>query len=109
MALKSIKCSCGCGKEISIAELEHHIAIERIAGYENVLKFLDIVSRKLKEKSVEKTSLDEKLLYIKKEKRIEEARREIRGLYFAYEEYIKTGEYEPPEIRKDGNTTVLTY
>jgi len=101
MLPKTIKCSCGCGKEVSVKEVEHHIVTEKMAGYESVLKFLDLASRKLSEKAKQKTSLEDKEAYYKEVKILDNARRRLRSLYYVYEDYVKTGEYEAPEIKKN--------
>lgn len=69
-----------------------------VEAFEEILKFMDRSANQYKDKSKEKSDLDEKLVYLNKSNEIEKARRVLLSLCFELEDYAKTGEFEPSII-----------
>lgn len=65
--------------------------------YENIIKFLDVSIRSLREMLEQTPKLDTKLYYQRELVKAEDARRHLRLNYYVYEDYLKTGEYEAPQ------------
>ena len=67
--------------------------------YENIIKFLDIAIRTTSTKVKETPALDAKLALQRELRRLGDARRTLRLNYYAYEDYLKTGEYKALETK----------
>ena len=67
--------------------------------YENIIKFLDVAIRSISTMAKETPTLDAKLFYQKELRRLDETRRTLRLNYYAYEDYLTTGEYIAPEAK----------
>ncbi len=68
---------------------------------ETMLKFLDVAIRTIKTSMINVQSLDEKLIYAKREQELQAARNTLRKEYYAFEDYIETGKYVTPEIKTE--------
>ena len=65
--------------------------------FDEFLKFLDNAAQNTKKKAAGQIDLGQKVAFYANLKKIEEARRTIIMMRFGFEDYIKTGQYSPPE------------
>ncbi len=67
---------------------------------ENMLKFLDCVIRKTRQKQLDAKTLGKKVPFARDLRKAEDARNTLRGLFYAYGDFEKQGEdFELPETK----------
>ena len=79
-------------------QTEYNPSID-LLHFENIIKFLDVAIRTTSTKAKETPKLDAKLALQRELRRLDDARRILRLNYYAYEDYLKTGEYEALETK----------
>jgi hypothetical protein len=67
--------------------------------YDDLMKFLDLAVRTTKEHAKNLRDIEEKSIYYKHSKELEDARRVMIKEFFAFDDYMETGKYEVPEIK----------